>query len=277
MITLPDFTRISLSAFRSICDVGEKLGTAAIKTVREFGSFGLFSMEVVRTIVYVPLKLNRMFAQVIAVGIESLPVVISTGATIGGVLAFHSFRGLNKFGADQFIGPLVFLAMAREFGPVLSAIMVTGRAGSAMTAEIGTMRISEQIDALTTLSINVNQYLIAPRVLASLISLPLLSIICTACGVFVGYLISVYTLNINAEVYIESVKAGASFADLFQGLFKAVIFGGVLSLVGCYKGMATMGGAKGVGKSTTESVVYASMSILVLDYIMTALMTLIWP
>lgn len=266
MTKLPDIIRAS-----------EKLGTAALKIVREFGLFGLFSREVLRTIVYVPLKVNRLLAQIVAVGLDSLPVVISTGATIGGVLAFHSYRGLNKFGADQFIGPLVFLAMAREFGPVLSAIMVTGRAGSAMTAEIGTMRITEQIDALTTLSINTNQYLVAPRVLASIITLPLLSIICTACGVFVGYLIAVYSLNINAEVYVESIKANTGFADLIQGLVKAVVFGALLALVGCYKGMATTGGAKGVGKSTTESVVYASMSILVMDYIMTAFMTLIWP
>lgn len=263
--------------FPDIADISEQLGIAALKTVREFGLFGLFSMEVARTIFYVPLKVDRILAQIVAVGIDSLPVVISTGATIGGVLAFHSYRGLNKFGADQFIGPLVFLAMAREFGPVLSALMVTGRAGSSMTAEIGTMRISEQVDALKTLSINTNQYLLAPRVLAAIITLPILSIICTACGVFCGYLISVYSLNINAEVYVESIKASVGFADLFQGIFKAIIFGTILSLVGCYKGMVTTGGAKGVGKSTTESVVYASMSILVLDYIMTAFMTLIWP
>lgn len=266
MVTLQDITRAS-----------ENLGKTALKSVREFGAFGLFSIEILRTIVYVPLKVSRTIAQIIAVGIDSLPVVVSTGATIGGVLAFHSFRGLSKFGADQFVGPLVFLAMAKEFGPVLSAIMVTGRAGSAMTAEIGTMRISEQLDALTTLSININQYLLAPRVLASIIALPILSIICTACGVFIGYLISVHALSINPEVYVESIKASASFADLFQGLFKAILFGGILSLVGCYKGMVTTGGAKGVGKSTTESVVYASMSILVMDYILTAFMTLIWP
>lgn len=263
--------------FKTITKFSENLGFAALKSVRELGLFGLFSISVLKTIVYVPLKTNRLLAQIVTVGLDSLPVVISTGATIGGVLAFHSFRGLSKFGADQFIGPLVFLAMAREFGPVLSAIMVTGRAGSSMTAEIGTMKISEQIDALTTLSINTNQYLLAPRVLASVITLPILSIICTACGVFVGYLISVYSLHINAEVYVESIKASAGFADLFQGLFKAVVFGTLLSLVGCYKGMATTGGAKGVGKSTTESVVYASMSILVTDYILTAFFTLIWP
>jgi len=213
----------------------------------------------------------------VSLGLDSLPVVMSTGATIGGVLAFHAYKGLSRFGADQFIGPLVVIAMAREFGPVLSAIMVTGRSGSAMTAEIGTMKISEQIDALTTLSVNINQYLIVPRVLASLFALPVLSIICTACGMFIGYLIAVYSLNINAEVYIESIRSNVNMGDLFQGLTKAAVFGLLFSLVGCYKGLATSGGAKGVGKSTTESVVYASMGILVVDYILTAFMTLIWP
>ena len=255
----------------------EDLGTAALKALKEFGFFGIFSIEIMRTIVHAPAKFNRTLAQVVTIGLDSLPIVISTGATIGGVLAFHAYKGLSKFGADQFIGPLVVLAMAREFGPVLSALMVTGRAGSAMTAEIGTMKISEQVDALTTLSINPNQYLIAPRVIASTITLPVLSILCTACGMFTGYLIAVYSLNINAEVYVESIRANVNMGDLIQGLCKAAIFGLIFSLVGCYKGMVTAGGAKGVGKSTTESVVYASMSILVTDYILTAFMTLIWP
>lgn len=248
-----------------------------LKALREFGLFGLFSWNVIKACFRGPRKFGRMLTQLVTVGLDSLPVVMSTGATIGGVLAFHAYKGLARFGADQFIGPLVVIAMAREFGPVLSAIMVTGRSGSAMTAEIGTMKISEQIDALTTLSVNINQYLIVPRVIASVIALPVLSIICTACGMFIGYLIAVYSLNINAEVYIESIRSNVNMGDLFQGLCKAAIFGLLFSLVGCYKGLVTSGGAKGVGKSTTESVVYASMGILVVDYILTAFMTLIWP
>ncbi len=263
--------------FLSLIAFSENLGVTALKALREFGLFGLFSWNVMKAAWNGPCKWGRMFSQMVSVGLDSLPVVMSTGATIGGVLAFHAYKGLSRFGADQFIGPLVVIAMAREFGPVLSAIMVTGRSGSAMTAEIGTMKISEQIDALTTLSVNINQYLIVPRVLASLFALPVLSIICTACGMFIGYLIAVYSLNINAEVYIESIRSNVNMGDLFQGLTKAAVFGLLFSLVGCYKGLATSGGAKGVGKSTTESVVYASMGILVVDYILTAFMTLIWP
>jgi len=260
---------------RDITMFSENLGAQALKTIREFGLFGIFSADIFRTIVYAPIKTRKVLAQMITVGVESLPVVISTGATIGGVLALHAYKGLSTFGADHFVGPLVFLAMAREFGPVLSALMVAGRAGSAMTAEIGTMRISEQIDALTTLSININQYLLVPRVIASVLTLPILSIVCTTCGVYAGYLISVYSLGINPEMYADSIRSSVLTADLLQGVAKAAIFGLLFSLVGCYKGMATVGGAKGVGKSTTESVVYASMGVLVVDYILTALMTLL--
>jgi phospholipid/cholesterol/gamma-HCH transport system permease protein len=262
-------------SIQTIIVFSENLGAQALKIIKEFGLFGIFCADIFRTMLHAPLKTKKIVAQMVAVGIESLPVVISTGATIGGVLALHAYKGLSTFGADQFIGPLVFLAMAREFGPVLSALMVAGRAGSAMTAEIGTMRISEQLDALTTLSINVNQYLLVPRVIASVITLPVLSMICTTCGVVVGYLISIHSLGINPEVYTESIKAAVNTSDLTQGFIKAAIFGLLLSLVGCYKGMVTVGGAKGVGKSTTESVVYASMGVLVVDYILTALMTLL--
>lgn len=261
----------------SLIAFSENLGVMALKALREFGLFGVFSWNVIKAASKGPRKFNRMLTQVITIGLDSLPIIMSTGATIGGVLAFHAYKGLARFGADQFIGPLVVIAMASEFGPVLSAIMVTGRSGSAMTAEIGTMKISEQLDALTTLSVNINQYLIVPRVLAGTIALPVLSVICTACGMFVGYLIAVYSLNINAEVYLESIRSNVNMGYLFQGLIKAGIFGLLFSLVGCYKGLATSGGAKGVGKSTTESVVYASMGILVADYILTAFMTLIWP
>jgi phospholipid/cholesterol/gamma-HCH transport system permease protein len=145
-----------------------------------------------------------------------------------------------------------------------------------MTAEIGTMQISEQIDALKTLSINLNQYLMVPRVVAATLVMPTLSLFCTAFGVLVGYLISVHTLHINAETYVESIRANVVITDLFQGVIKALVFGAIFSLIGCYKGSITTGGAKGVGKSTTESVVYASVSILIVDYILTSFMSLMY-
>jgi phospholipid/cholesterol/gamma-HCH transport system permease protein len=253
------------------------IGANAIKSVHELGAFGIFCLEVVRTCFSSKPRIGRMLEQMQLIGVESLAVVMLTGAAVGGVLAFHSHNGLSKFGAtDQFIGPIVFLAMVREFGPVLSALMVTGRAGSAMTAEIGTMQISEQIDALKTLSINLNQYLMVPRVVAATLVMPTLSLFCTAFGVLVGYLISVHTLHINAETYVESIRANVVITDLFQGVIKALVFGAIFSLIGCYKGSITTGGAKGVGKSTTESVVYASVSILIVDYILTSFMSLMY-
>ena len=162
--------------------------------------------------------------------------------------------------------------MAREFGPVVSGLMVTGRAISAMTAEIGTMRITEQLDALKTLSINVNQYLIVPRIIATTIILPFLSVFCTLCGVISGYVISIYVLGINAETYMEAVREYSELSDITKGLFKAGVFGFLISSIGCYKGYVTSGGAKGVGLFTTQSVVLANVTIFMADYVLSAFM-----
>jgi phospholipid/cholesterol/gamma-HCH transport system permease protein len=206
------------------------------------------------------------------IGIGSLSIVMLVGSAVGAVLAIQSYVGLERFGSTQFIGPIVFLAMVREFGPVFAAIMVIGRAGSAMTAEIGTMRITEQIDALQTLCIDVQQYLIIPRIVASTIILPILSIFCSLCGILAGYVVSVYLLGINGEVYQETIRTHAEMADIINGLIKAVIFGFLFSLISTYKGYITRGGAKGVGIATTQSVVFANVAIVVADYILASLM-----
>jgi len=206
------------------------------------------------------------------IGIESLSIVALVGTAVGAVLAIQSYVGLERFGSTQFIGPIVFLSMTREFGPVFTAIMVIGRAGSAMTAEIGSMRITEQIDALQTLSINVQQYLIVPRIVASTLIMPFLSIFCTLFGILAGYITSVYLLHLNPEVYMEAVRTHAEISDIVNGLIKAIIFGFLFSIISTYKGFITRGGAKGVGISTTQSVVYANVTIVIADYILTSLM-----
>ena len=206
------------------------------------------------------------------IGINSLSVVSLIGITGGAVLAIQSYIGLHRFGAEQFIGPVIFLSMVREFGPVFTAIMVIGRAGSAITAEIGTMRITEQIDALQTLNINTQQYLIVPRIIAGTITLPFLSIWCSVFGILAGYVTSVFILNINAETYMESIRSSAELSDILNGLMKALVFGFLLSLISTYKGFTTKGGAKGVGMATTQSVVFANVTIFVANYILTSLM-----
>ena len=236
------------------------------------GKIGLFFYDSLVTLFTTKLKVKKVFYQMSYIGVGSLGVIILIGVTIGAVLAVQSYEGLHRFSAEKFIGPIIFISMVREFGPVFTAIMVIGRAGSATTAEIGSMRITEQIDALQTLCINVKQYLIVPRIVASTIIVPFLSMFCSLCGVLAGYFMSVYVLNIGSAMYMESVRESVVMSDITNGLIKAVFFGLLLSIISTYKGYTTSGGAKGVGISTTQSVVIANVTIFVADYILTALM-----
>lgn len=250
----------------------DAIGKTTINFCNGAGSLALFVYHAIIALFTTPLKLRKVFNQMNYIGVQSLTVVLLTGGAIGAILAFESYVGLHKFGAERFIGTLIFLSMAREFGPVVTAIMVTGRSISAMTAEIGTMRITEQIDALKTLSINVQQYLIVPRILATTIILPFLSLFCTLFGVMAGYIISVYVLNINAETYMEAVREYSELADITRGILKAGVFGFLISSIGCYRGYITGGGARGVGLATTQSVVFANVTIFMADYILSSLM-----
>ena len=248
------------------------IGVIAIDVCRYFGNIGLFFLDAFYTLGTTKLKIKKTFYQMLHIGINSLTVVALTGSSVGGVLAWQAYEGLSRFNGEQFLAPIVFISMIREFGPVLSAIMVTGRAGSAITAEIGTMRISEQIDALQTLCINVQQYLMIPRIVASTFILPFLSLFCSLFGITAGYIVAIYLLGVNPEMYMKSIRENVELFDITSGLIKAAVYGLLLSLISCYKGFTTKGGAKGVGIATTQSVVYACVSIFITDYILTAFM-----
>ena len=248
------------------------IGKISIDTCNRLGSIGLFFYEAIVTLLTKKPKVNKIMYQTYFIGVSSLSVIVLIGVTIGAVLAVQSYEGLHRFGAERFIGPIIFISMAREFGPVLTAIMVIGRAGSAMTAEIGTMRITEQIDALKTLCLDVNQYLIIPRIVATTFILPFLSIFCSLCGIWAGYLMSVHVLGINSEMYMESIRENVMLSDITNGLIKAIFFGLLLSLICTYKGYTTRGGSKGVGLSTTQAVVLANVTVFIADYILTSLM-----
>ena len=206
------------------------------------------------------------------IGVHSLLVVLITGAFTGMVLALQSSYGFRKFGAEGLVGAIVALSMTRELGPVLTSLMVTGRAGSAMAAELGTMRVTEQIDALTVMALNPIKYLVAPRVVASCLILPILTIISDFIGIAGGYLIGVKLLGINEGAFINKIVKTLALADIYNGLIKAAVFGIILSVVSCYKGFNTRGGAEGVGRATTEAVVVSSVTILVADYVLTSIM-----
>jgi phospholipid/cholesterol/gamma-HCH transport system permease protein len=248
------------------------LGTLVLSKCFVIGDFFLFLWIAFKTLFITKLNLKGIFIQIERIGVNSLGIVILTGTFAGAVLALQSYIGFKRFGGQDFIGPVVALSMTRELGPVLTGLMVTGRAGSAIAAEIGTMQITEQIDALRTMCINIWQYLIVPRIFASTFIMPFLSLFTMFFGTLGGYLIGVYILHINGEEYLINIKRYVEFSDVLNGLIKSAMFGLIFSWVGCYKGITTEGGARGVGRATTKTVVLASVMILIVNYFLTALL-----
>jgi phospholipid/cholesterol/gamma-HCH transport system permease protein len=188
------------------------------------------------------------------------------------VLALQSYIGFKRFGAESMVGTVVALSMFRELGPVLTGIMVAGRAGAAMAAELGTMRVTEQIDALYTLSANPVKYLIVPRFIAGLLMLPVLVVVADIFGVLGGSVVGVGVLDSNPIVYWKKTFEFMELNDIYSGLLKSIVFGGIISIISCYQGFNTDGGAEGVGHATTNSVVISAILILISDYVMTALL-----
>lgn len=249
-----------------------KIGSKTLQICQQLGQFTLFFSHMMRVLFTTRFKLHKWFTQMEMIGVDSLVIVILTGSFSGMVFALQSYIGFQRVGGEQFIGSVVALGMIRELGPVLTGLMVTGRAGSAITAEIGTMRITEQIDALQTLRINTFQYLVVPRICAATIILPFLTLFAMICGIVGGYIICVYVLELSPENYINNIKAYVEFADIRGGLIKAAAFGLILSWVGTYKGFYTTGGARGVGIATTQSVVTSSIMILISNYFITKML-----
>ncbi len=249
-----------------------ELGKRTISLCDKIGDFGVFCIQVFRTFFRKGCNPLALLTQMSLIGVGSLSVVILTGSAIGAILALHGYSALHQYGADRFLGSLEYLSMTREFGSVITALMVIARSGSSMTAEIGSMSISEQIYALITLSIDPMRYVVVPRVIGAAIVLPLLSLFCIFFGVSAGYIISIYLFHVNAELYVESIRVILVAADIYKGMIKAFIFGLLLSLICTYKGMRTRGGAKDIGISTTESVVYSSVTVFLSDYVLSSLL-----
>src|SRR3989338_2145266 len=219
-----------------------------------------------------PYYLSQMVRQFWEIGYLSLPVVGLTALFTGMVLALQSYTGFSRFNAEGAIASVVALSMTRELGPVLAGLMISGRIGGAMAAEIGTMRVTEQLDALVTLSTNPQKYLIAPRLLAGVTMLPLLVLIADIIGIFGGYVVSIYRLNFNPAIYIKQTMDFIQLGDVTSGLIKAAFFGFIITSMGCYHGFNSKGGAQGVGRATTYAVVSSSILILITNYFLTALL-----
>jgi phospholipid/cholesterol/gamma-HCH transport system permease protein len=248
------------------------IGEAVAKYVIEMGRMLLLLVDIIRWSFYPPFRVDLLYQQMERVGVKSALVVVLTGIFTGMVLALQSFHATRKFGAETLVGVTVALSMTRELGPVLTSFMVTGRAGSAMAAEIGSMRITEQIDALFAMAINPIKYLIVPRVLASIIVVPILTAIADFVGIVGGYFMGVTILKINAGAFVANMEKYVELNDIYHGIIKSAVFGLILSVIGCYKGYTATGGAEGVGKATTESVVLAAIVILMANYLLTAAM-----
>ncbi len=245
------------------------LGRSFLNLSEMVGQFFMFLVRAGVILFTTKPKLHKLFVQANRIGVESLSIVILTGGFTGMVFALQSYIGFKRVGGEQFIGAVVALGMIRELGPVLTGLMVTGRAGSAITAEIGTMRITEQIDALVTLRINIFQYLVIPRILAGITILPCLTLFSMIFGIIGGYVVCVHILGLSPEDYTTSIRNFVEVADIRSGLIKSAAFGLILSWVGTYKGFYTEGGARGVGIATTQSVVTSSIMILITNYFLT--------
>lgn len=248
------------------------IGRVFLDFLASTGRVTLFLSQALSQGIRPPYYAHQILRQVWEIGYLSLPVVGLTALFTGMVLALQSYTGFSRFNAENVIANVVVLSMTRELGPVLAGLMVAGRIGAAMAAEIGTMRVTEQIDALTTLSTNPQKYLIAPRLFAGVTMLPLLVLIADSIGVFGGYLVSVYRLGFNPAVYLKQTFDFMEVQDVTSGLIKAAFFGFIIALMGCYHGFNSKGGAQGVGKATTYAVVSSSILILITNYLLTSLL-----
>jgi len=249
-----------------------KLGGLSLFTLQRMGRMGLFIVRAFLCATTPPFKYSWVIKQIWFIGSQSILVIFLTGAFSGMVLGLQGFYTLNRFGSVALLGPMVALSLIKELGPVLSALMVTGRAGSAITAEIGIMRTSEQIDAIELMGLNPFRYLIVPKLIAGIISLPLLTAIFDVVGIFGGYLIGGKILGVGEGTYFGEMANYVKMKDVLEGIYKSLSSGILITWVCCYKGYYAGFGAEGVSKATTQAVVLSSVLILFWDYIMTSLL-----
>jgi phospholipid/cholesterol/gamma-HCH transport system permease protein len=250
----------------------QSVGSGFITFLEGTGALAIFTSRVIRHALMPPYYPQQIGQQLFRIGYLSLPVVGLTAIFTGMVLVLQCYTGFSRFSAESAIATVVVISMTRELGPVLAGLMVAGRVGAAIAAEIGTMRVTEQIDALVTLSTSPYKYLFAPRVFAGVVSLPLLVLLADVIGVFGGYIVSVYELDFNPDVYLQQTFEYLQWDDIRCGLIKAATFGLCITVMGCYHGYYSGRGAEGVGAATTSAVVSSSILILIANYALTSLL-----
>jgi phospholipid/cholesterol/gamma-HCH transport system permease protein len=242
-----------------------------LKVFEEIGRATLLTLWAIFFLFKNPPRLKHFIKQLAYLGAETTPVVLITSLFSGGVIALQTYGTFSKFNAEFLIGAVVALSMGRELGPVLTALMVVARVGSAMTAQIGTMRITEQIDALEVMGMDPRSYLITPRIVAGTLGVPMLTVLSNIAGIFGGWFVAVKLFGVNEYLFWEKMKDLTELHDFLGGLYKATFFGFIITAVSCYFGFYTRGGTEGVGRATTNSVVASSMLVLISDYFLTAI------
>ena len=251
----------------------ERFGARVLSGLRGWGGSWIFLFKSICALFTTPIRFRLYLEQVRYIGVQSLAVIILIGGFTGAVLAVQGEYSLSKFGATAWTGPMVALSLIRELAPVLTALMVIGRAGSAITAEIGIMKITEQIDALRSMAVDPIKYLMTPRIVACTLVMPLLMAVFTCVGIWGGYLVAVHLLGLSAGTYLSQIVSAIDMLDVYSGLIKALVFGFLAGWIACFKGFHCRFGAVGVNRATTESVVTASVAVLVTDYFLTSILT----
>ncbi|MCI4666098.1 MAG: ABC transporter permease [Neomegalonema sp.] len=245
------------------------IGRTVLTLMRQTGAVFLFSISAIAAAFRPPFYLRETLVQLWRIGYESLPVVGLTALFTGAALALQIYVGSSDLNAEAVVPRIVSFAVARELGPVLAGLMVAGRVSASIAAELGTMRVTEQIDALTTLSTDPMRYLVAPRIVAATLALPVLVAVADSIGIFGGYLVGVERLGFNGAIYLKTTTEHLMASDVVSGLWKAAAFGFIIALMGCYHGYNSGRGAQGVGRATTQAVVSACVLILAANYVLT--------
>jgi len=249
----------------------EPMVAAPINLLAEIGIMARLIYETFMWAIRPPYRFRLLVEALEFLGVQSIFIVGLTGSFVGGVFSLQLVSGFRQFGAENQVGAAIGLALARELAPVFSALMITSRAGSAMATEIASMRVTNQIDALTTMSVNPVQYLIVPRVIAATIATPIMALLAFLVGLAGAYLVGVHLMGIDGGIFYARVTWIVDLGDVLQGLVKAAVFGFALTMIACRQGFYAEGGAAGVGRATNRAVVQASVTILILDYVLTAI------
>ncbi len=252
-------------------------GTAVVSFFTYLGALVVLAAETIGSIFAHKIRWRLLLKQIVEIGLRSQLVVIITGGFTGAVFAAQTFFQFNKLGMGSAVGAVVSVSVCRELGPVLTALMVTGRVGASMSAEIGTMKVTEQIDALRALAVHPIDYLVVPRTLAMMISMPLLVTECIAFGIAAGYFVSISLLDVNGTYYMANMVRWTQMRDIIMGLTKAFCFALLIVFISCHKGLTTREGAVGVGRATTEAVVDSSLAVLISNFFLTMLLNIIFP